>query len=139
MATLKLVQEAAKRAIRMYGKGGLRGRRAGARSWEASLALNKSLSRSGSEGEGDEWPEEAGLTVKMSSYEDGFGRKCMCTCAFKKKREGCDGERWGMREKLFEQWNKILEIAWEESQEELDVWGDGESSQRCQLFSNSVG
>lgn len=51
------------------------------------------MSRLGSEGEGNEGPEEASLTGRMSSYEDDFGRKCMCTRAFKKKREGCDGER----------------------------------------------
>lgn len=79
------------------------------------------------------------MTGRMSNYENDFGRKCVCTRAFKKKREGCDGERGGKREKLFGQWNKVLEIAREEGGEELDVWGDGESSHRRQLFSDSVG
>jgi len=45
------------------------------------------------DGESSGEPEEAGLTGRTSSYEDDFGRKCVCTHAFKKKREGCDEER----------------------------------------------
>lgn len=92
MATGEPVWEVAKRAVHMAGKGGVCGSRAGRRRREASLAFSKSSSRSGSEGEGNEGPEEAGLTGRMSSYEDDFGRKCVCAHAFK-KREGCDGER----------------------------------------------
>lgn len=130
MATGEPVWEVAKRAVHMAGKGRICGSRGGRQSWEDFLAFSKSLSRLGSEGEGKEGPEEAGLTGRMSSYEDDFGRKCVCTRACKKKRESCDGEKWGKWEKLFGQWNKILEIAWEESREELDVWSDGESSHR---------
>lgn len=64
------------------------------------LAFGKSLSRLSSEGESNERLEGAGLTGRIRSYEDNFGKKYRCTHAFKKKREGLDRERSWKAEKL---------------------------------------